>query len=83
VLRRLLPGGKRIGREYVALNPRRADRHLGSFKINCVTGRWADFSTGDRGGAPISLVAYVANVSQAEAARLLAQMLSVQIGDPG
>jgi hypothetical protein len=32
VLARLLPGGKRVGAELVALNPCRADRHLGSFK---------------------------------------------------
>ena len=82
VLRRLLPRGERIGKEYVALNPRRPDRRLGSFKINLNNGKWADFATGDNGGDPISLLAYVANVSQGEAARLLAQMLGVQIGDP-
>jgi hypothetical protein len=32
ILARLVPGGKRTGGEYVALNPRRADRHVGSFK---------------------------------------------------
>jgi hypothetical protein len=37
VLARLVPGGKRVGGEYVALNPTRADRHLGSFKINLHT----------------------------------------------
>jgi hypothetical protein len=31
-LARTLPGGKIVGREYVAINPRRADRQLGSFK---------------------------------------------------
>jgi hypothetical protein len=77
---RLLPGGKGIGHEFVALNPRRRDRHLGSFKINIRNGRWADFATGDRGGDPIGLVAYVANVSQSEAARLLAQMLGFDFG---
>ena len=42
-----------------AFNPRRADRHLGSFQINVRTGKWADFATGDRGGDLISLgVAY-------------------------
>jgi hypothetical protein len=80
VLNRLLPDGKTIGRELVALNPRRADRHLGSFRINCYNGRWADFATGDKGGDPVSLVAYLADVSQGEAARLLAQMLGLQIG---
>ena len=53
VLARILPGGKRVGAEIVALNPRRADRHLGSFKINRYNGKWADFSTGDKGGDPI------------------------------
>ena len=78
VLARILPGGKRVGAEIVALNPRRADRRLGSFKINRYNGRWADFATGDRGGDPISLVAYLADVSQGEAARLLAQMLGIE-----
>jgi hypothetical protein len=82
VLARLLPGGKHVGAEIVALNPRRADRHLGSFKVNRDNGRWADFATGDNGGDPISLLAYLANVSQYEAARLLAQMLGIQIGHP-
>jgi hypothetical protein len=78
VLARILPGGKRVGAELVALNPRRADRHPGSFKINRYNGRWADFATGDKGGDPISLVAYLADVSQGEAARLLARMLGLE-----
>jgi hypothetical protein len=80
VLARLLPGGKRVGAEIVALNPRPADRHLGSFKVNRRTGRWSDFATGDRGGDPISLVAYLTDVSQGEAARLLARMLGLDSG---
>ena len=68
VLARILPGGKRVGAEIVALNPRRADRRLGSFKVNRYNGRWADFATGDKGGDPISLAAYLADVSQGEAA---------------
>jgi hypothetical protein len=77
VLGRLLPGGRRDGHEYVALNPRRSDRHLGSFRINLRTGKWADFATGDRGGDPVSLTAFIENKSQVEAARLLARMLGV------
>ena len=77
VLARLMPGGKRIGGEYVALNPTRADRRPGSFKVNLRTGRWSDFATGDKGGDPVSLVAYLEGVSQAEAARRLARMLSL------
>ena len=34
ICRRLLPGGRREGHEYLALNPRRRDRRLGSFKVN-------------------------------------------------
>jgi hypothetical protein len=78
VLNRLLPRGKMIGREIVALNPRRADRNLGSFKINRYNGRWCDFATGDKGGDPVSLVAYLADVSQRKAARLLAEMLGME-----
>jgi hypothetical protein len=82
VLARILPGGRRVGAEIVALNPRRADRRLGSFKVNRYNGRWADFATGDKGGDPISLVAYLADVSQGEAARLLAKMLGIEAGGP-
>ncbi len=79
VLGRVLPGGKRVGGEYVVRNPLRPDRHGGSFKINLRTGRWADFATGDKGGDIVSLVAFVEGVSQAEAARLLAGMLGVSV----
>ena len=81
LLARWLPNGKRIGREYVALNPRRTDRHLGSFKI-VLSGRragmWADFATGDKGGDVISLAAYLFALSQSEAARRIADMLEVR-----
>jgi hypothetical protein len=77
VLTRLIPGGKILGHEYVALNPTRNDRRPGSFKINIRTGRWADFATGDRGGDPVSLFAYVGNCSQSDAAIWLAQMLGL------
>ena len=74
---RWLPGGRQHGREYVALNPNRADRRPGSFRVNLRTGRWADFATGDRGGDPISLAAFIFNISQVEAARRLAAMLGL------
>jgi hypothetical protein len=80
VLARLLPGGKIVGLELVALNPRRSDPSLGSFKVNRYGGRWADFATGDKGGDPISLVAYLGSVSQGEAARMLARMLGIETG---
>lgn len=78
VLNWLLPGSKTIGREIVALNPRRADRNIGSFKVNRYNGRWCDFATGDKGGDPVSLVAYLADVSQGEAVQMLARMLGLE-----
>lgn len=78
ILRRWLPEGQRQGSEYLALNPHRDDRHLGSFRINLRTGRWADFATGDKGGDVISLAAFLFGLSQAVAARRLAIMLGVK-----
>lgn len=46
--------------------------------MNLATGRWADFATGDRGGDPVSLVAFLFDLSQGEAARRLAAMLGVR-----
>ena len=66
-----LPDGHRQGGEWVALNPTRADRHKGSFRINLGTGLWSDFATGDRGGDPISLYAYLNGTSQSQAALVL------------
>lgn len=81
LLARWLPGGRTEGSEYVALNPRRDDRKLGSFRVNLRTGRWADFATGDRGNDLISLAAYLANISQLDAAQSLATMLDVEAYD--
>jgi hypothetical protein len=70
--------GRLISGEWVAKNPTRFDRHPGSFKVNIITGKWADFATGDRGGDVISLAAYLADISQVEAARRLADYLGVR-----
>jgi hypothetical protein len=78
LLARWCPGGRRQGAEYVALNPTRVDRRLGSFRVNLRTGRWADFATGDRGGDVVSLAAYLSGQRQGAAARALAQMLGVR-----
>ena len=77
LVRRWLPNGRQRGNEYLAVNPTRADRHPGSFSINLGTGRWSDFATGDRGGDPVSLAAYLHGLSQADAARRLAGMLGI------
>ena len=77
LLHRWTPDGHARGHEWVARNPRRADTNLGSFSINLRTGRWADFATGDKGGDPVSLAAYLHNLSQIDAARRLAEMLGL------
>ena len=78
LLGRWLPDGRRVGREYVARNPRRADRHTGSFKVNLQSGRWADFATDDRGSDPVSLTAFLFGLTQGEAARRLGRMCGVR-----
>lgn len=75
ILSRILPGGKVIGREYLALNPRRPDSRLGSFKINLMTGRWADFAVRASGSDVASLVAYLFGLSQTDAARRVMQLI--------
>ena len=77
LLDRWLPDGRKQGGEWVARNPKRSDRRAGSFSVNLRTGRWADFATGDRGGDPVSLAAYLHDLRQAEAARRLAEMLGI------
>jgi putative DNA primase/helicase len=66
-----LPGGRREGDEYTALNPTRADKTTGSFRVNVKTGAWADFATNDKGGDAVSLYAYLNSMKQNEAARTI------------
>jgi hypothetical protein len=50
--------GKVEGNEYSAINQRRHDNNLGSFKVHIrgsKCGVWSDFATGDSGSDPISL----------------------------
>ena len=79
VVRGLLPDGRREGAEWVAINPQRPDRRLGSFKVNLNSGKWADFATGDRGGDLVSLAAFVGGVGQREAALRLGHALGVNV----
>lgn len=82
ILRQWLPGGRVQSGEYTALNPRRTDKHLGSFRINMRSGRWGDFVPGGAsGGDLVSLGAYLAGCPQVEAARELAAMLGIEAGD--
>lgn len=77
LLRRWLPEGRLRGREWVARNPTRDDRRLGSFSVNTSTGRWADFADSAVGGDVVSLYAYLRNLGQGDAARELAQLLRI------
>ena len=71
ILRELVGQGRIEGSDYVALNPRRKDGKLGSFRIDINTGRFHDFATGDRGGSVIDLAAFVYNCGIVEAAQKL------------
>lgn len=75
---RWLPSGRIEGHEYVALNPTRPDKSLGSFRINLRKGFWKDFATGDKGGDLISLYAYVKGLSQIQSARELLKTIGGQ-----
>jgi hypothetical protein len=54
-----LPDGKQNGKEYFARNPQRDDRTANSFSVNIHSGVWHDFASGDKGGDPISLYAFL------------------------
>ena len=71
ILRELVGQGRIEGSDYVVLNPRRKDGKLGSFRIDINTGRFHDFSTGDRGGSVIDLAMFVYNCGIVEAAQKL------------
>jgi hypothetical protein len=77
LLARWLPDGEWHGAEYVARNPKRADRRPGSFKVNR-NGRWADWAVDAKGGDVISLAAYLSELSQVEAACELARALGIE-----
>ena len=74
----LLPRGKIEGHEYTALNPRRYDTNLGSFRINIRSLIWCDFATGDKGKGFISLYCYIKNVKPLKAAKALANLANIQ-----
>lgn len=81
LLARWLPGGKREGNEYKALNPTRADTKIGSFSINLITGAWGDFAANAAGGDLISLYAYLNNLEQLQAAREVAEALGLTLAE--
>ena len=70
-----LPQAKRQGKELVAGD---IYGHPGkSFGCNTETGVWSDFATGEAGGDIISLVAAQEELSQAKAARMIAEELGL------
>lgn len=77
IVSRWLPDGRREGAEWVARNPTRSDHRAGSFKVNLRTGRWGDFSTGDKGGDLIALAAFLFGLDMGDAARRVAEMVGV------
>lgn len=77
ICRRWLPDGRREGWEWVARNPKRADRRPGSFKVNLQTGKWGDFAAGVSGGDLISLGAYLSGLRQSKSAIAIADMLGI------
>jgi hypothetical protein len=78
IIPRLLPGGKRVGDEWVVRNPTRDDKKARSFSVNMRTGVWCDFATGETGGDMIDLYAYLNRGSNVQAKDALAEMLNVQ-----
>lgn len=83
VLNHWLPGGRRNGQEYLPLNPKRGDSSPGSFSVNLKTGKWADFADHAAGNDLVSLVAYLEDCKQSDAAKNLAEFLNIRIeNDP-
>lgn len=77
----ILPQGKRMGDEWVAINPTRTDHSLGSFRINMRSRRWSDFATGDSGGDVISLASYLYGMPPYEAALYIQRLEGVVAND--
>jgi excisionase family DNA binding protein len=67
LLERWLPGGRIEGHEYVALNPKRADRYHGSFRISPQTGQWADVAV--QGASGGDMISRLAAINRSEACR--------------
>jgi hypothetical protein len=74
---RWLPEGRREGMEWTAINPVRADKRPGSFKVNLRTGRWSDFAVDAAGGDLTALAAYLFHLTQAQAAIKIAAALGI------
>lgn len=77
-----LPEGTRKGREWLARNTARGDRHAGSFGVSMDSGRWNDFADdAAHGGDLVSLLAYLRGCRQVEAAQEIDQRLALGLFD--
>ena len=73
----LLPGGKRVAKNWVVCNPTREDTRA-SLSVSLETGKWHDFATKDKGKTFASLFAYIKATSFKEANYKLADRLGVK-----
>ena len=71
----LLPHGRKEGNEWLALNPTRFDRHIGSFHVNLQTLQFYDFATGEGGTGAIALYAYINRISLYKSAKELSKKI--------
>jgi hypothetical protein len=84
VVQWMLPHGKRVGKEWVALNPTRGDNKPGSFGVNLRTLIFKDFATPEKGGVgAIDLYMFVHGGDKFEAKDAIAEYLGVQAGSAG
>lgn len=74
ILKRLVGNGKIEKGDYVAFNPKRKDRKLGSFRIDILSGKFYDFATGDSGGSILDLASFVYDCDLLTAAQKLQQL---------
>jgi putative DNA primase/helicase len=79
ILERWLPGGKKVGANYVVLNPHRADEHAGSLSVNADTGLGADFADGPRFKDFVAVVAFAQQCTMSKAAEAVAGFLGIPL----
>jgi putative DNA primase/helicase len=73
----LLPGGKRVAKNWVVCNPTRNDKNP-SLSVSLETGAWYEFATKDKGTTFASLLQYVTGESYKDANYRLADRLGVR-----
>jgi putative DNA primase/helicase len=74
VIPSLLPGGVTGGTQYVV--PSKDERRLLSIFLD--SGKWSDFKVVAHGGDLVGLIAHVFNLSERDAARLIAHLLDIE-----